>query len=35
VKDYYADTMRSIDFMLLDSNGTVDIVEIKKPFESR
>lgn len=31
VRDPYADTMRSLDFMLVDSNGHIDIVEIKRP----
>lgn len=36
VKDYYSNplkvTERYIDLMLLDANGTVDVIEIKKPF---
>ncbi len=36
IKDYYSNplkvTERYIDLMLLDANGTVDVIEIKKPF---
>ena len=36
IKDYYTNpnkpTNRSIDLMLIDANGTVDVIEIKKPF---
>lgn len=31
LKDFYANTTRNIDFMLLDSSGHVDIIEIKRP----
>jgi len=37
VKDYYTDPStpktRKIDFGLIDANGNVDIIEIKKPFK--
>ncbi|WP_266126072.1 Shedu immune nuclease family protein [Acinetobacter bereziniae] len=37
VKDFYTDSKRDItrkiDFSLIDCNGNIDIVEIKKPFE--
>jgi hypothetical protein len=32
LKDTYYDTERNLDFLLVDSGGHVDIVEIKKPF---
>ena len=32
VKDYLYNTMRSIDILLVDAEGAIDIVEIKKPF---
>jgi len=36
IKDYYTNpeksTNRFIDLMLIDSNGNVDVIEIKKPF---
>jgi Domain of unknown function (DUF4263) len=39
VKDFYSDpprvTNRYIDLTLVDANGTIDIIEIKKPFENR
>lgn len=35
VLDGYAKKIRKIDFLLLDSNGSVDIVEIKKPFDNK
>jgi len=34
VKDYQFNTSRRIDFLLVDSNGNIDIIEIKKPFDS-
>lgn len=38
IKDYYTDpqksTNRYIDLMLVDSNGSVDVIEIKKPFSN-
>lgn len=34
IRDTYNDTNRSIDYLLLDSTGNVDIVEIKKPFDN-
>jgi hypothetical protein len=33
VKDTYNDTDRSIDYLLVDSTGNTDIIEIKKPFD--
>lgn len=33
VRDSYACKNRSIDFLLVDSSGNTDIVEIKKPFD--
>ncbi|MEL4474396.1 Shedu immune nuclease family protein [Shewanella algae] len=32
VRDTYGNTNRNVDFLLIDSNGNTDIVEIKKPF---
>jgi len=32
IRDVYKPTNRFLDFMLVDANGNVDIVEIKKPF---
>lgn len=34
IRDSYNDTYRKLDYLLLDSSGNVDIVEIKKPFDS-
>lgn len=38
IKDYYSDskriTDRYIDLALVDANGNLDVIEIKKPFES-
>ena len=38
IKDFYSkspkSTNRFIDFALIDANGNIDIIEIKKPFES-
>lgn len=38
IKDFYSDpkgtTSRYIDLTLVDANGTIDILEIKKPFEN-
>lgn len=34
IRDSYNDTYRRLDFLLLDSTGNVDIVEIKKPFDN-
>ena len=38
VKDYYSNvnktTDRYIDIALVDANGNIDIIEVKKPFES-
>jgi hypothetical protein len=38
IKDFYTNpsktTNRFIDLMLVDSNGNVDVIEIKKPFEN-
>ena len=38
IKDYYTNpnkpTNRYIDLMLIDANGTVDVIEIKKPFNN-
>lgn len=35
VLDGYAKKIRKIDFLLLDSNGNIDIIEIKKPFGNK
>lgn len=38
IKDFYSNprkpTNRFLDLMLIDANGTVDVIEIKKPFEN-
>lgn len=34
IKDNVSDTYRSLDYLILDSNGHVDIIEIKKPSNS-
>ncbi|WNB17057.1 Shedu immune nuclease family protein [Marivirga arenosa] len=38
IKDYYSkpdkSTNRKIDLMLIDANGNIDVIEIKKPFEN-
>lgn len=38
IKDYYSDPKKSknryIDLMLVDSNGYIDVIEIKKPIEN-
>ncbi|MCG6189124.1 Shedu immune nuclease family protein [Maribellus maritimus] len=34
IRDSYNDTYRKLDYLLLDSSGNVDIVEIKKPFDN-
>ena len=34
VKDTYNNKNRSIDFLLVDSTGNVDVVEIKRPFDN-
>ena len=34
VRDAYQNKNRSVDFLLVDSGGNVDIVEIKKPFDT-
>ena len=33
VRDTYNNTSRSIDYLLIDSSGNTDIIEIKKPFD--
>lgn len=33
VRDTYNNTNRSIDYLLIDSSGNTDIIEIKKPFD--
>ncbi|APS29564.1 MULTISPECIES: Shedu immune nuclease family protein [Pectobacterium] len=33
VQDFYKSKIREIDYLLVDSSGNVDIVEIKKPFD--
>jgi hypothetical protein len=33
VKDTYNNKVRSLDFLLIDSSGNTDIVEIKQPFD--
>lgn len=35
LKDTYNNKMRSLDFMLVDSNGNTDIIEIKRPFNQK
>jgi hypothetical protein len=32
IKDLYAKTNRFLDYLLVDTNGNTDIIEIKKPF---
>lgn len=34
IKDVYNDTHRYLDFLLVDSSGHVDIIEIKQPFDN-
>lgn len=34
VKDIYSDKTRKLDFLLADSEGNIDIIEIKKPFDN-
>lgn len=34
VKDTYNNKNRSLDFLLVDSTGNVDVVEIKRPFDN-
>ncbi len=34
IKDYQKNTTRFIDFMLVDTNGNIDIIEIKRPFNN-
>lgn len=34
VKDIYNNKNRKLDFLLVDASGNIDIIEIKKPFES-
>ncbi|CAI0925920.1 Shedu immune nuclease family protein [Serratia quinivorans] len=33
VKDFYSKKNRFIDYLLIDSSGNIDIIEIKKPFD--
>lgn len=33
VRDSYKETTRNIDFMLVDTNGNIDIIEIKRPLK--
>lgn len=33
IKDIYNNKDRRLDYMLVDSNGNIDIIEIKKPFD--
>ncbi|EQC2932911.1 Shedu immune nuclease family protein [Salmonella bongori] len=33
VEDFYNGKNRSVDFLLIDSSGNIDIAEIKKPFD--
>ena len=35
IKDIYHNKKRRLDFLLVDSNGNIDIVEIKKPFDNK
>lgn len=35
IKDSLTGGRRQLDFMLVDVNGTVDVIEIKKPFKAR
>lgn len=34
VRDSYYSTKRSLDFLLVDSSGNIDIIEIKRPFDN-
>jgi hypothetical protein len=34
VKDPYSDKVRKLDFLLVDAGGSVDVIEIKKPFDN-
>lgn len=34
LRDSYKDTTRKVDIVLVDASGYIDIIEIKKPFES-
>jgi hypothetical protein len=33
VRDTYNNANRNIDYLLIDSSGNTDIIEIKKPFD--
>ncbi|WP_261847809.1 Shedu immune nuclease family protein [Pectobacterium araliae] len=33
VQDFYKSKIREIDYLLIDSSGNIDIIEIKKPFD--
>ncbi|MGO1073845.1 Shedu immune nuclease family protein [Lysobacter sp. CA199] len=33
VKDFDRDTVRELDILLVDASGSVDVIEIKKPFD--
>lgn len=35
VRDTFSNKDRFVDFLLVDSNGNVDIIEIKKPFKNK
>jgi hypothetical protein len=35
IKDSLSDRIRQLDIMLVDVNGNVDVIEIKKPFKAR
>jgi type II secretory pathway component GspD/PulD (secretin) len=35
IRDVYKPTNRYLDFMLIDANGNIDLVEIKKPFAKK
>lgn len=34
IRDVYSGSNKRLDYMLLDSNGNIDIIEIKKPFDN-
>lgn len=34
IKDTYSNKNRSLDFLLVDTTGNIDIIEIKRPFDS-
>ena len=34
IRDYYDNKLRKIDFTLIDYNGNIDIIEIKRPYDN-